>query len=94
MLGGRGYERRYLNQWLVLVDYAKVLMDSLDYRRRTADGRAAGVLAQDSRVVALTASMRACEAGEKPCVRFAVSPCRGREDVEPLFDHIETGRVL
>ena len=94
VLGDGGHDRRSLSQWLVLVDYAKVLMDSLDYRRRTADGHALGVLAQDSRVVALTASMRPCESGEKPCVRLAVSPCLGEADVMPLFDHIETGRIL
>lgn len=93
LLPDEGYEHPWL-QWLVLVDYAKALMDSLDFRRKTSDGKRLGVLVNDSRIVALVASMRSCESGERSGIRFALSPVKGIEDVRPIFAHIETGRIL
>lgn len=92
-------DERWKNQWLVLVDYAKTLMDSMDFRVRTADGHSLGVVENDSRVVALTASMRRAGEGEEPCLRFAVYPLDdsvrgGQDDVQALFDHIETGKLV
>lgn len=87
-------DRRYRNQWLVLVDYAKSLMDSFDYKVKTADGHPLGVVENDSRIVGLTATMRQASSCESPCVRFAVYPCVGEDDMQGIFDCVETGYVL
>lgn len=95
LLPEKGYPSRWM-QWLVLLDYAKNLMDGLAWRFdgqaiRTRDDVALGALAQDSRVCALTATMRHCEGREVPGMRFRLSPVNGEDDVAPIFDHIETG---
>lgn len=98
LLPKKGFDQRWM-QWLVLVDYAKNLMDALAWRVngqavRTKDDVALGVLAQDSRVCALTATMRHCEGREVPGMRFCLSPICGENEVAPIFAHIETGRML
>lgn len=88
---------RHTNQWLVLIDYAKTIMDCLDFRAKTKDGHALGVVENDSRIVALCASMRAVDEWSQPGMRFAVYPLApgedGSSDIQAMFDHIETGYI-
>ena len=93
LLSPKSHDSRWM-QWILLVDYVKILMDALVYRMKTPDGLQLGVFAQDSRVAALMATMRPAEPSERPGVKFAVSPMLGRETAERMFRHIETGRVL
>lgn len=95
LLPADGCEHPWL-QWLVLVDYTKSLLDALDYRKKTVDGRHIGVLVNDSRIVAITASMRACDEKERGGIRFALSrvDAFSTTDIAPIFDHIDTGRIL
>lgn len=86
-------DKRYRNQWLLLVDYAKSLMDSFDYHAKTTDGHALGLIENDSRVVGLTASLRKTHDQEEPHMAFAVYPCLGKSDIGAMFDHIETGYI-
>jgi Holliday junction resolvase RusA-like endonuclease len=97
LLGESGYDKRYLNQWLVLIDYIKTTMDCLDWRAKTKDGVCLGVVENDSRFVGVTASMRRALDSERPGIRFAISPMDdtegGMEGVGAIFDHIETGYI-
>lgn len=98
LLGEGGYDKRYLDQWLVIVDYVKTVMDCFDWRAKTMDGDPLGVVLNDSRFVGVTAAMRKAERGERPGMRFAVLPVSdeedGMEDVQSMFDHIETGDLV
>lgn len=93
ILSPKSHDSRWM-QWILLVDYVKVLMDALAYRLRTPDGLQLGVFAQDSRIAALMATMRLAADGEKPGTKFAISPMLGRQTAERMFRHIETGRIL
>lgn len=91
-------DSRHKNQWLILIDYAKTVMDCLDFRTQTKDKRPLGAVENDSRIVALSASMRKVDEWSQPGMRFAIYPMAsgedGKEDIQMLFDHIETGYNL
>lgn len=88
-------DARHKNQWLVIIDYAKTVMDCLDFRLRSKDNHLLGVVENDSRIVALTATMGQVERGEEPHMSFAVYPLASngqqQADIQAMFDHIETG---
>ena len=93
----RTLDARHKNQWLVLIDYVKSVLDCLDFRSRTRDDWLLGVVENDSRIVALTATMGRVADGESPNMSFAVFPLAGddrqHDDVQAMFDHIETGVI-